>query len=207
MVKPRNLGAVLALGALAVLPACSMFGGDSSDRSGQYSQSNAATPPASYGMASASTGTSGTVAPVSPDMIRKVQTTLQQNNDYRGQVDGVWGPMTESGVRTWQQAHNLNNSGEIDMATLQSMNISAGNQADNQAGQTNGTSDSAATQPTGNQNYSTGPNRPSGSNYSNNNSQIPANTPDPSNQGTPNANNNTATGSPAPNANGSNPSH
>ena len=136
MMKPRNLSALLALGALTALPACSMFGGDSHGSS-QYSQSTA---PASYGTpatASAATGTSGTVAPVSAGMIRKVQTALQQNNDYRGHVDGVWGPMTESGVRKWQQAHNLTTTGEIDMATLQSMNISSDNQANAQSGQTN----------------------------------------------------------------------
>jgi peptidoglycan hydrolase-like protein with peptidoglycan-binding domain len=173
--KTRNLGAMLALGALTALPACSMFGGGSSNSgSSQYSQSTTAAPPASYGanIASNATGTSGTVAPVSPDMIRKVQETLRHNNDYAGHVDGVWGPMTENGVRTWQQAHNLNTSGEIDMATLQSMNISGDNQADN----------TAATQPTGNPNYSTNPNHPTGNNYSNNN-QVPPNTPAPVNQG------------------------
>jgi peptidoglycan hydrolase-like protein with peptidoglycan-binding domain len=186
MIKVRNLGAMLALGALTALPACSMFGGGSSNSgSSQYSQGT----PASYGtpIASNATGTSGTVAPVSPGMIRNVQTTLQQNNDYKGQIDGVWGPMTEAGVRTWQQQHNLNTNGEIDMATLQSMNISADNQANN----------AAATQPTGNQNYSTNPNRPTGNNYSNNN-QMPPNTPAPVNQG---ANgNNTTNATAAPNS-------
>jgi peptidoglycan hydrolase-like protein with peptidoglycan-binding domain len=209
MMKPRNLSALLALGALTALPACSMFGGDSHGSS-QYSQSTA---PASYGTpatASAATGTSGTVAPVSAGMIRKVQTALKQNNDYSGRVDGVWGPMTESGVRTWQQAHSLNTSGEIDMTTLQSMNISASNQATNEPGQTNNINAAAAAQPNGNQNYNTGANNhTTGSTYSNNN-QMPANTPDPTNQGNSNTttnNNNGTTDNTAPANNGTNTSH
>jgi hypothetical protein len=187
MMKPRNLGALLALGALTALPACSMFGGGSNSSGSQYSQNSAAPnsygAPGSYATASAATGTSGTVAPVSADMIRKVQSTLQQNGDYKGRVDGVWGPQTESGVRTWQQGHNLTSSGEIDMATLQSMNISNDSQADNQSGPTNTNTNTAATGPNGNQNYNTAPNRATGSNYSSNNSQAPANNPYPVNQG------------------------
>jgi peptidoglycan hydrolase-like protein with peptidoglycan-binding domain len=217
MMKPRNLGALLALGALTALPACSMFGGGSSNSgSSQYRQSNAVAP-ASYGVASASTGTSGTVAPVSPDMIRKVQTTLQQNNDYKGRVDGVWGPQTENGVRTWQQAHNLNTSGEIDMATLQSMNISADNEANNQPAQANA---NTAAQPTGdqttanqnysNQNYSTGPNRTAGSTYSSNNGPMPANSASPANQGAsaaPSNDNSGASSAAAPTSTGGNANH
>jgi peptidoglycan hydrolase-like protein with peptidoglycan-binding domain len=219
MMKPRNLSALLALGALTALPACSMFGGDSHGSS-QYSQSTA---PASYGTpatASAATGTSGTVAPVSAGMIRKVQAALRQNNDYRGNVDGVWGPMTESGVRKWQQAHNLTTTGEIDMATLQSMNISSDNQANAQSGQTNDNSNAAnqpnANQPSGNppngnQNYNTGGNNhPNGSTYSNND-QMPANTPYPTNQGTTsgtsNGNDNATTNTNPPNNTGTNPTH
>lgn len=219
MMKARNLSALLALGALTALPACSMFGEDSHGSS-QYSQSTA---PASYGTpatASAATATSGTVAPVSAGMIRKVQTALQQNNDYRGHVDGVWGPMTESGVRKWQQAHNLTTTGEIDMATLQSMNISSDNQANAQSGQTNDNSNAAnqpnANQPSGNppngnQNYNTGGNNhPNGSTYSNND-QMPANTPYPTNQGTTsgtsNGNDNATTNTNPPNNTGTNPTH
>jgi peptidoglycan hydrolase-like protein with peptidoglycan-binding domain len=207
MMKTRNIGAMLALGALAALPACSMFGGGSS----QSSESSAATPPSTYATAPASygtpgtqTGTSGTVAPVSPAMIRSVQTTLKQNGDYRGGVDGIWGPMTESGVRTWQQAHNLNANGEIDSATLQSMNIPAGSQASNQPGQTG---NSAATQPTGNPNYSTNPNQPTGSSYSNNGGQTAAPTsPAPTSQGTTSTGNN-ASGGTQPSATSGTASH
>ncbi len=207
MIKARNFGALLALGALTALPACSMFGGDksASNSSAQYSQ--ASTAPASNTVASNAAGTSGTVAPVSPGMIRRVQTTLQQNGDYNGRVDGVWGPQTENGVRTWQQAHNLSSNGEIDMATLQSMNISAdSSQADNQASQSNAnTTNNAANQPANPPNYSTRASQTPGSSYSSNNANPPANTPYPANQATPNNDNSSASSS-SP-ATGSNATH
>ena len=40
MIKIRNLAALLALSGVAVLPACSMFGGDSSSRSSRASYSS-----------------------------------------------------------------------------------------------------------------------------------------------------------------------
>jgi peptidoglycan hydrolase-like protein with peptidoglycan-binding domain len=183
MMKARNLGVVIALGAVTALPACGMFGGG--DNSSRYSESSApATPPASYSTASATTGTSGTVGPVSPGMIRQVQSTLQQNGDYQGRVDGVWGPRTEQGVRTWQQGHNLTSNGQIDVATLQSMNIPAGSQSNAESApptnQANG-----ANQPAGNQNYSTGATNQSGTNYSSGNPP-PPNTPYPTDQGAAN---------------------
>jgi peptidoglycan hydrolase-like protein with peptidoglycan-binding domain len=190
-----------------------MFGGGSSG-SDQYSQRNS-TAPSSYNTAPSSMAQSNqTVAPVSHGMVRRVQTALQQDNDYRGQVDGVWGPMTERGVRKWQQAHNLNASGEIDMATLQAMNIQADNQnsqannngqnnsdqanggnAMNNDTQTNGgnamnTGQNAQTN--GGQNYNTAGTHQSGSNYSSTNGQSAA-TPYPTDQG--NMNNNNTNGS------------
>jgi peptidoglycan hydrolase-like protein with peptidoglycan-binding domain len=206
MMQIRSLGAVLALGALT---AC----GGNNQSTASAPPSTYATPPASYG--TASSGTSGSVAPVSPAMIRQVQATLQQNGDYRGRPDGIWGPMTESGVRTWQQAHSLNPSGEIDVATLQSMDIPAGSEANGQSGQTNANNTAPPTQPntqpTGNQNYSSGPASPTGSSYSSNNTQMPANSGAPSNQGPSNqgmtGTNTGAASNSAPNANAGNATH
>ena len=145
MIKARDLGAIVCLGALAVLPGCSMFGGGHSSSvggGGAYNQSynsggayntasTAPTPPPS------SSGSEQSV--MTPETIRDVQTTLQQNHLYSGRIDGVWGPMTERGVRRWQQNHNMNATGELDMATLQSMNIGAGNNQHGNNGQsTNG---------------------------------------------------------------------
>jgi hypothetical protein len=201
-----------------------MFGGGSS--SSQYSQSTTAAP-ASYTLAGNSAGTSGTLAPVSPGMIRKVQTRLQQDGDYTAQVDGIWGPRTESGVRSWQQAHSLTSNGEIDSATLQAMNISTGSQANNQVSQPTDTGSAAATSaqpaaiepaaaqptaapPTANQNFNTGAGAATGSNYSSNNSQMPASSPTPANPGVAaNATNDngSVTGTTSPNATGGATTH
>ena len=222
MMKSRNLGALVALGALTALPACSMFGGSSAGSSGRYSQ-NIATPPNSYPAPASDamgTGQDQTVAPVTRGMVRKVQTTLKQNGDYSSQVDGVWGPMTEAGLRKWQEAHNLNANGEIDVATLQSMNIQPGSEngeANNGASDNNGNPANAngayqangngsnrdnAPQPSGNNdenapasgnpNYNTAGTHPTG-NYTSNNDNQPANMPHPTDQGNPNNNNNNAT--------------
>lgn len=58
---------------------------------------------------------------VSPRLIKRIQTTLKQQGLYNGRIDGVWGPQTQSAIHGYQQAHNLNNSGELDSATLASL--------------------------------------------------------------------------------------
>lgn len=186
MLKARTLGTFVAIGALAALPACSMFGGGSS--SGQYQQS-------SYNRGAYNSGSSQTAAAeapqpgttttreaaITPHMIREVQHRLKEANLYSGRIDGVWGPMTQNGLREWQQKHNVNSTGQLDMATLQAMNISTGN--DNQQyGQSNGNEPNAdqngqnAANTANAPNYSTAGNHPSGnSNYTSNMNNMPQN--------------------------------
>ena len=109
MIKFRNVAALLALSSVAALPACSMFGGGSN--SSQSSSASAARPPA-----------------LSQDMVQQVQTRLQQAGDYNGSIDGLWGPATEAGVRSYQQQHNLNATGQLDNDTLASLNLRGTNQ-------------------------------------------------------------------------------
>ena len=98
----------VAIGLLASLGACSnmsnMFGGGggSSERPRM-----AATQPA-----------------VSPDTVKQVQSKLRDSGYYKnGPVDGVWGAGTESAVRSFQHDHNMNASGQLDVATLQALNV------------------------------------------------------------------------------------
>jgi len=58
--------------------------------------------------------------------VQKVQLILQEQGTYTGSVDGLLGPATREAVRSYQQAHNLPSSGELDRATLASMNVGAG---------------------------------------------------------------------------------
>jgi peptidoglycan hydrolase-like protein with peptidoglycan-binding domain len=113
MMKVRNLAALMALSSIAVLPACSWLGiGDNNRQTSHVtpaSQSYAASP--------------ATAPELTPDMIRSVQQNLQQGGLYHGRVDGVWGPSTQAAVRTYQQQHNMNATGQLDQATLAAMNL------------------------------------------------------------------------------------
>jgi len=122
MIKARNLAALLALSSVAALPACSMFGGDDSSRtsrSSYSSQSYSAAPSYASGQMMGTTE-------LTPDMIRSVQQTLAQDGMYRGRVDGMWGPATQAAVRSYQQQHNMNPTGQLDQDTLAAMNLGGG---------------------------------------------------------------------------------
>ena len=109
MIKFSNVAALLAFSSVAALPACSMFGGGSN--SSQSSSASVARPPA-----------------LSQDMVQQVQTRLQQAGNYNGNIDGLWGPATEAGVRSYQQQHNLHATGQLDNDTLASLNLRGTNQ-------------------------------------------------------------------------------
>jgi hypothetical protein len=100
----RHFPVVFLLSSVAVLPACSMGGGNGGGQ-------------AAYTLAQP--------AGVSPATIGQVQTRLQQEGDYSGQIDGIWGPSTEAGVRAYQQHHSLAVNGQLDSATMTAMNASA----------------------------------------------------------------------------------
>ena len=108
MIKFRNVAALLALSSVAALPACSMLGGNNSS---QHSRASASQSPA-----------------VSQAMVQQVQTRLQQAGTYNGRIDGLWGPETEAAVRSYQQQHNLNATGQLDGDTLASLNLGGTNQ-------------------------------------------------------------------------------
>ena len=127
MLKVRNLGLLLALSSVAVLPACSWFGGDNDS-----SRTSSAAPSSSYTPPPPPPQQAEAQQAVTPDTIRQVQQTLQQQKMYRGQVDGVWGPRTQTAVRQYQQKNNLGSSGQLDQQTLASLNIGGGqNYGDN----------------------------------------------------------------------------
>ena len=118
MIRTRHVTTLLALASIATLPACSMFGGGSRQASNTSypSQSYAATPGSEMSSAPQS-------AELTADTLRSVQQSLQQDNLYHGQVDGIWGPETQSAVRSYQQQHNLNVTGQLDPDTLAAMNL------------------------------------------------------------------------------------
>ncbi|HEY7576885.1 MAG TPA: peptidoglycan-binding domain-containing protein [Acetobacteraceae bacterium] len=137
--KASNLAALLALSSVAVLPACSMFGGGGgghqASTAAPATQSYAASPNYNSSQARTSGAQSGEL---SPAMIRKVQQNLKQAGLYNARVDGVWGPQTEAAVRDYQQQHNMNATGELDQQTLDAMNLGTNNTNQSQNNENNG---------------------------------------------------------------------
>jgi peptidoglycan hydrolase-like protein with peptidoglycan-binding domain len=106
MAKFHLAAALMALGGLAALPACS-----SPSYYPQYS--SAAPMPATQEL--------------SPDMVRQVQTALQQQGLYNGAIDGIWGPQTQGAVQGFQQSHSLAQTGTLNSPTLAALNLPADN--------------------------------------------------------------------------------
>lgn len=64
---------------------------------------------------------------VAPDMVKDVQSKLRDDGYYeQGAVDGVWGSGTEAAVRSFQKDHQLSSSGQLDVPTLQALNVASG---------------------------------------------------------------------------------
>lgn len=94
----------ITLSLLAGLGACSNF-----DSRGSAPPSTAMTQPA-----------------VAPDMVRQVQSKLRDDGYYKqGPVDGVWGSGTQASVRSFQHDHNLATNGQLDVPTLQALNLTS----------------------------------------------------------------------------------
>lgn len=60
----------------------------------------------------------------SAGQVQSVQAKLKAEG-YPVSVDGVWGPQSAEALRQFQQANNLDASGQIDAQTLTAMNIDA----------------------------------------------------------------------------------
>src|SRR5262249_16840700 len=59
-----------------------------------------------------------------PDqVIANVQASLQQQGYYRGEVDGLIGPLTRGAIADYQRDHGLYTTSTIDQPTLQSLGI------------------------------------------------------------------------------------
>ena len=62
---------------------------------------------------------------LAPDqVIANVQSALQQQGYYRGEVDGLIGPLTRGAIADYQRDHGLYETAAIDQPTLQSLGMS-----------------------------------------------------------------------------------
>jgi hypothetical protein len=60
-----------------------------------------------------------------PDqVVANVQTALQQQGYYRGDVDGLLGPLTRAAIATYQRDHGLYVTSAIDQPTLEALGMS-----------------------------------------------------------------------------------
>ena len=66
---------------------------------------------------------SGTSAP--PGLIKQAQTELRNEGLYSARVDGILGPKTRDALKTYQQRQGLTETGTLDQATAQRMNLVA----------------------------------------------------------------------------------
>ena len=192
MIQAHTIGALLALGALTALPGCSAFGGGDSGH--QYSQARPQAAPSAYGAEEA-----GARPPVTARMIQNVQHVLAQDGTYRGGIDGIWGPGSTQAMMTYQRDHNLRANGQIDLPTLDAMNLRSDHGQSNQANagsngdMANGgrsTNGPGTMQSDANPNYTTGGQNPPGSSNASNLPAPGANQPDNGmSNGTANPNN------------------
>ena len=76
---------------------------------------------ASSGTAPTTAAASGTSTP--PGLIKQAQTELRNEGLYNGGIDGIIGPKTRDALKTYQQRQGLPQTGALDQATEQRMNL------------------------------------------------------------------------------------
>lgn len=60
---------------------------------------------------------------LSPQSVQAVQDRLRQAGSYGGAVDGVWGPDSAAALQQYQQAHQLQVTGQMNQATAATLGI------------------------------------------------------------------------------------
>lgn len=67
--------------------------------------------------------------PLTPEVVRRIQGRLGQLGFYTGQVDGIWGPGTQSSLERFQQGRGLQASGQLNPATATALGFDPNNLA------------------------------------------------------------------------------
>jgi peptidoglycan hydrolase-like protein with peptidoglycan-binding domain len=83
-------------------------------------------PPAGEaGRSATGTETGTSPAPALPSStVSAAQRSLQQKGFYKGNIDGAMTPETRAAIREYQKNSNLNETGQLDQATLSSLGVS-----------------------------------------------------------------------------------
>lgn len=58
---------------------------------------------------------------MAPEPVRAVQTRLRQLGFYRGALDGVWGPETQTAIARFQQSRGLQPNSQLNPATVSAL--------------------------------------------------------------------------------------
>jgi peptidoglycan hydrolase-like protein with peptidoglycan-binding domain len=140
----KAFAALTAVALLGGVTGCSAYAAEPR-RSGQAAGNAAPSPtPTPSGTTTASPTPEPTTAPPSPtatpttptakpsppavlergdrgDKVRELQFRLRKAGSYSGPVTGFYGPLTERAVARFQRRHGLNDSGEVDAATLRKL--------------------------------------------------------------------------------------
>jgi peptidoglycan hydrolase-like protein with peptidoglycan-binding domain len=146
-------------------------------------------------------GTNQANGELSHQDVKQIQSRLQQEGVYHGNIDGIWGPKTRSAVGNFQQQHGLRDTGQANSQTLADLGVNQ---------QLGGTQ--PAMQGPGTGSTSAGPNAMSATNSSSgtayNTGSNTGSTSSPASQGSSSASDNThnnmnSTGMNQPSSNGS----
>lgn len=63
------------------------------------------------------------VQPLPPPAVQSVQARLQQAGVYAGAIDGIWGVDSEAALQRFQQAHQLQVTGQLNQATAATLGL------------------------------------------------------------------------------------
>jgi peptidoglycan hydrolase-like protein with peptidoglycan-binding domain len=63
------------------------------------------------------------VQPMPPQSVQQVQDRLRQTGFYNGRIDGVWGADSQSALERFQQAHQLQVTGQFNQATAATLGL------------------------------------------------------------------------------------
>jgi peptidoglycan hydrolase-like protein with peptidoglycan-binding domain len=79
--------------------------------------------PSDPGHAREASPSEATSVSLSRQQTMQMQRALKSRNIYQGQVDGVWGPKTESALRNFQTQSGLEATGELNDATARALGV------------------------------------------------------------------------------------
>lgn len=91
----------------------------------QQAQASQAQPSAAQGATAQGTTTKA----ADPQLVRNVQKELKSEGIDPGPIDGIWGPKTSQGVRQFQKAQGLEETGQLNGRTLSALGVAGGQTA------------------------------------------------------------------------------